>query len=89
MLVYSKRDNQVCRKEFLIPKNGKVTIGDVMLHVIIDNSNVEFTVKKLEITKEIDAEKWEIFDDYTFPSSLLNEFIRTSHDLQFNKGNSN
>ena len=82
MIIYSKKDNNKNYKEFLIPKGGDVKKGDLLLHFTIDNVNVKFTVKKILVENILDKSIWEVFNDRTFPSSLLNHFIMTSHELK-------
>lgn len=82
MIVYSKKENSEYYREFLIPKEGDIKIGGSVLHVIIDDTNAKFLAKKLVVKNNLDEAQWEKFDDYTFPSSLLNKFLRTEHKLQ-------
>jgi hypothetical protein len=60
--------------KYLIAKNSDVNCED-WVEVCIDKTKNLFTAEKIKL-KNIGNE-WIEFNDYTFPSSLLNEFLNS------------
>ena len=75
MQILASSDNSKLQKEFLIPKI-KAEDNKDWLHIKIDYSKNEFVAKKIIGTFSV-GDHWINFDDYTFPSSLLNEFMNS------------
>ncbi|MDB5250690.1 MAG: hypothetical protein JWQ40_5084 [Segetibacter sp.] len=77
--IWKSTNNTSVNKKFLIPKNQDESNQEWVEITIDYNSNV-FTARKI---KDLSLnEEWEEYNDYTFPSSLLNEFLNTSKSIQ-------
>lgn len=63
-------------KKFLIPKDNSDDCKD-WVEICIDYSVNVFTAKK-NISPDFQG-GWEEYNDSTFPSSLLNEFLRSNY----------
>ncbi len=72
--IFKSKNSTTQLLKFLIPKVDENTNNE-WVEITINKSIEEFTAKKV-ILKEI-SDEWEICKDYTFPSSLLNEFLNS------------
>lgn len=75
MKIYNHKSNTENQKKFLIPKSAEIG-NQNWVEISIDNERQKFVAQKLKIDQPNNTE-WEIFNDATFPSSLLNEFLRS------------
>ena len=75
MEIYKHKLNTELNRKFLIPRN-RTESNTNWVEVQIDKKSEIFIAKK-KVIEKIDLEEWTIFDDYTFPSSILNEFLRS------------
>ena len=72
--VFISTNNNSAIKKFLIRKNPTEDCKEwVEIHIDYDE-NV-FTAKKIET--EVISDEWVEYKDYTFPSSLFNEFLNS------------
>jgi hypothetical protein len=78
MIVLVSKKNSEEKKQFLIPKNNTYNCVN-WIEITIDNVRKEFIAKKVGPPLAKD-EEWEEKENYTFPSSLLNEFLRKDYD---------
>lgn len=77
MKVYVRKNNTNTNKEFIIPKNDSYNCKN-WIHITIDNLSKKFIAEKTQ-DLIIEEDEWEVKDNYTFPSSLLNEFLRNDY----------
>ena len=73
MIIFINKEWNEAHKIFLVPKDDK-NDGHHFIEITIDYPNSMFVAKK--IVTAIDDEKWIVYKHDTFPSSLLNEFLR-------------
>lgn len=73
MQFYQNKSSTELIKEYLIPK-GKDLNTKYWTRILINYKTNEFTGKKVII--ESISKDWQVVDDYTFPSSLFNQFLR-------------
>jgi hypothetical protein len=78
MIVLVSKNNTEEKKRFLIPKNNTYNCKN-WVEITVDNIRKEFIAKKVgaDITK---GDEWEEKENYTFPSSLLTEFLRKDYE---------
>lgn len=76
MKILKSVHNSEIIKRFLIPKDNNADCKD-WVDICIDYSSNTFTAKKINSPNLEDG--WEENNDYTFPSSLLNEFLRSAN----------
>lgn len=74
MKIFKHINNSLEHKKFLIPKSQASHCAE-WVEVHIDNQKQIFTATKIKL--EIIGEEWVELNDYTFPSSLLNEFLNS------------
>jgi len=74
MKIFRFKDSSIKKKRFLIPK------GDNQWWVEIEMDFEKNIFKALKFRNEqpINFSEWEEYSGYTFPSSLLNEFLNTN-----------
>jgi hypothetical protein len=75
MKILKSIHNSSDMKMFLIPKDNSTNCQD-WVEISIDYLNNVFTAKKV-LGPSLNDE-WEENNDYTFPSSLLNEFLHST-----------
>lgn len=75
MKVYISKENSNLFRKFLIPKDDKDQQRDY-IEITIDYSESIFVAKK-QVHTVVDLNIWKLYEENTFPSSLLNEFLRT------------
>ncbi len=80
MKIYNHKSNTDNQKKFLIPKSAEIG-NQNWVEISIDNEQQKFVALRLKIEQPNNTE-WEIYNDTTFPSSLLNEFLRSETDRQ-------
>ncbi len=74
MKILGLKGNSDRFKKFRIPKNKKEKYP--LIEITIDFANNEFKAKKV-YENDSSNDDWIEVNDYTFPSSLLNNFIRS------------
>lgn len=84
MNIYKKKSNSDLIKCFRIQNKVKPT---QWLEITIDYENNRFNCHKLIC--EMLSDEWIDNNDYTFPSSLLNEFIREAKYIEEEKPGDN
>jgi len=72
MKIFASSKNDSMLQKFLIPKESN---SKDWVEICIDYAHKTFTAKKILI--EIVEDEWREYDDYTFPSSLLNKFLQS------------
>ncbi|MBC6994842.1 hypothetical protein QWY85_14850 [Neolewinella lacunae] len=80
MNIYNHKSNTDNQKKFLIPKSAEIG-NQNWVEISIDNERQKFVAQRLKIEQPNNTE-WEVYNDATFPSSLLNEFLRSETDRQ-------
>lgn len=75
MKIYNHKSNTDKKKKFLIPKSKEIG-NENWIEISIDTERQKFVAQKLKID-QANSTEWEIYNDSTFPSSLLNEFLRS------------
>ena len=71
--ILAHKGNTQRNKKFRIPKDNNLG-GTDWIEISIDNDKGEFIAKKINSSAAEDHE-WLIYNDSTFPSSLLREFL--------------
>jgi len=74
MKILRFKDNSNKKKRFLIPKGD----NEWWVEIEIDFEKNFFKALKLRNNQLINLSEWEEYSGYTFPSSLLNEFLNTN-----------
>jgi hypothetical protein len=70
--IYKSKDNTSSHRKYMIPKFQDEN-NNHWVEIIIDDVNGIFVAKR--ILKFFKDDQWDILNDVTFPSSLLNEFL--------------
>lgn len=77
MNIYVHKNNYALNKQFIIPKNDSYNCKN-WVHIVIDETQKKFTAQRLS-SIDINEDEWEIKENFTFPSSLLSEFLRNDY----------
>lgn len=77
MKTYIKKGNSPFYQEFIIPKNDSYNCQN-WVHIIVDNKENVFTAQKIKVLN-LNETEWEVKENFTFPSSVLNSFLRAGH----------
>jgi hypothetical protein len=78
MIVLVSKKNTDEKRRFLIPKNNTYNCKN-WVEITVDDIRKEFIAKKVGPDIVI-GDEWEEKENYTFPSSLLTEFLRKDYE---------
>lgn len=82
--ILAHKDNNETRRKYRIPKSSNDE-NQEGIEISIDFEKLLFKAKRFK-SNSIESIEWQKYNDATFPSYLLNEFIRTDYPKEIKWG---